>query len=79
MAWDNGSKVVIFGSINVGKTTLLSCITHNRFDPNTEATTRAGSVHHRPPSDDLVAIQFWDTAGTEATGRSTGYTIRAQY
>jgi small GTP-binding protein len=60
-----GCKVVLFGSINVGKTALLSRIRDDRFDSQTEPTTCAGYAVYRSPLDDSVAIQFWDTAGME--------------
>jgi small GTP-binding protein len=64
-ALERGHKVVLFGSISVGKSTLLIRITDDRFDPNAEPTACAGHADYRPPRQDSVVIQFWDTAGME--------------
>jgi small GTP-binding protein len=60
-----GYKVVFIGSISVGKTTLMTRMADDRFDPNTEPTTCAAYAHYAPPGDNEVLVQFWDTAGME--------------
>jgi small GTP-binding protein len=65
MPLDRGSKVVFIGSINVGKTTLMTRVADDRFDPNTEPTTCAAYAQYRPHDDSDMLIQFWDTAGME--------------
>jgi small GTP-binding protein len=65
MPIDRSSKVVFIGSINVGKTTLMTRMADDRFDPNTEPTTCAAYAQYKPPDTDATVIQFWDTAGME--------------
>jgi Ras-related protein Rab-11A len=65
MPLDRGSKVVFIGSVSVGKTTLMTRMADDRFDPNTEPTTCAAYAQYKPPDNNEVLIQFWDTAGME--------------
>jgi small GTP-binding protein len=65
MPLDRGSKVVFIGSISVGKTTLMTRMADDRFDPNTEPTMCAAYAQYKPPDDNETLIQFWDTAGME--------------
>jgi small GTP-binding protein len=65
MQADRGYKVVFIGSISVGKTTLMTRMADDRFDPNTEPTTCGAYAQYRPPGQSEVVVQFWDTAGME--------------
>jgi small GTP-binding protein len=60
-----GYKVVFIGSINVGKTTLMTRMADDCFDPNTEPTTCAAYSQYCPPGESDIVVQFWDTAGME--------------
>jgi small GTP-binding protein len=65
MQLESGCKVVFIGSISVGKTTLVTRMANDRFDPNTEPTTCAAWAQYTPPGEDSLPVQFWDTAGME--------------
>jgi Ras-related protein Rab-5C len=65
MPLERGCKVVFIGSISVGKTTLMTRMADDRFDPNTEPTTCAAYAQYAPPGDEDLLVQFWDTAGME--------------
>lgn len=58
-------KVVFLGSTSTGKTSLITRIVKNTFDPNGEAT--AGCVYYAYPANNprFKEIHIWDTAGME--------------
>jgi small GTP-binding protein len=61
---DRPRKVVLVGSVSVGKTALMTRIADGRFDPNTEATACAAYAQYTHPATG-AAVQLWDTAGLE--------------
>jgi small GTP-binding protein len=65
MADPRQQKVILLGSVGVGKTTLLTRISENRFDPDTQPTASAAFCPWTPDNGDGMAIQFWDTSGME--------------
>jgi small GTP-binding protein len=60
---ERSPKVVLIGSVNVGKTALMTRITDDRFDANTEPTACAGYAQFTHQNGTI--IQLWDTAGME--------------
>jgi small GTP-binding protein len=58
-------KVIFTGSMNVGKTTLLSRITTDEFTGMTEPTTACAVSAWTPRDHPNLAIQLWDTSGME--------------
>lgn len=60
------AKLVVMGNTSVGKTSLVTRYTQDRFTLTTTATTGALFVTHRTEFDGFnVKLQIWDTAGTE--------------
>ncbi|OHT07762.1 small GTP-binding protein [Tritrichomonas foetus] len=59
-------KVVIIGSVAVGKTALVNRIQYNQFEEEYQATIGAGYVPYRTSCEGKdVELQIWDTAGME--------------
>jgi small GTP-binding protein len=65
MSLTRSTKVVILGSISVGKTALMTRIVEDSFDSNPKPTTCVAYTQFRPPKENGVIIQFWDTVGME--------------
>jgi small GTP-binding protein len=65
MSTERGAKAIFIGSISVGKTTLMTRLTENRFDPETHPTSAAAFCQWKPDFMDDLVIQFWDTSGME--------------
>jgi small GTP-binding protein len=63
MSAPRSGKVVFVGRVNVGKTALMTRVSENRFNENTESTTACAYGDYK--TSDGVTIQFWDTAGME--------------
>lgn len=60
------AKLVIMGNTGVGKTSLVTRYTENRFSQSTVATTGALFVTHKTSyAGHQVKLQIWDTAGQE--------------
>jgi small GTP-binding protein len=59
------AKIIFMGSFGVGKTSLMTRLTEDRFENNTNPTTAPACVLHRPNSRSELAIHFWDTSGME--------------
>ena len=61
---DHLLKVVLVGDSGVGKTNLLSRYTRDVFDVNTRNTIGVDfSASDLKIDNELVKVQFWDTAG----------------
>lgn len=59
-------KVVIIGSVAVGKTALVNRIQYDQFEEDYQPTIGAGYVPYRTVVDGKdVELQIWDTAGLE--------------
>ena len=59
-------KVVIIGSVAVGKTALTNRLNYNQFEEEYQATIGAGYTPYRAKCDGSeVELQIWDTAGME--------------
>ena len=59
-------KVVIIGSVAVGKTALTNRIQYAQFEDEYQATIGAGYIPYRTNFEDtFVELQIWDTAGME--------------
>jgi small GTP-binding protein len=65
MNGDRWTKVIFLGSVGVGKTTLMTRMSENRFDPDTHPTAAAAFCQWKPEGTDGLVIQFWDTSGME--------------
>lgn len=63
------AKLVVLGSQNVGKTSLVHRFVHSKFlPPSTPSTVGASFLTtklHDPESDTEIRLQLWDTAGQE--------------
>lgn len=63
------AKLVILGSQNVGKTSLVHRLVHSTFLPPSNPSTVGASFLttrvHDPESDTDIRLQIWDTAGQE--------------
>lgn len=63
------AKIVVLGSQNVGKTSLVHRLVHSTFlPPSTPSTVGASFLTTRvndPESDTDIRLQIWDTAGQE--------------
>lgn len=60
------AKLVVMGNTGVGKTSLVTRYTEDRFSARTTATTGALFVSHKTDFNGLpVRLQIWDTAGQE--------------
>ncbi|KAG9240898.1 putative ras-like GTP-binding protein [Calycina marina] len=62
------AKIVVLGSLGVGKTSLVSRYVHNKFQPSPSSTVGASFLTkrlHDSDSNTLVRLQIWDTAGQE--------------
>jgi small GTP-binding protein len=58
------AKLVVMGNTGVGKTSLVTRYTEDRFSARTTATTGALFVSHKTDfSGFQVKLQIWDTAG----------------
>lgn len=58
------AKLVVMGNTGVGKTSLVTRYTEDRFSARTTATTGALFVSHKTEFNELpVRLQIWDTAG----------------
>ena len=58
------AKLVVMGNTGVGKTSLVTRYTEDRFSARTTATTGALFVSHKTEMNGLqVRLQIWDTAG----------------
>jgi small GTP-binding protein len=59
-------KVVIIGSVAVGKTSITNRLQSVRFEEEYQPTVGAGYVQYRTKYEDQeVELHIWDTAGTE--------------
>jgi Ras-related protein Rab-6A len=59
-------KVVMIGSVAVGKTAIANRLQFNRFDEEYQPTVGAGYIPYRTTYDGKdVELQIWDTAGME--------------
>lgn len=59
-------KIVIIGSVAVGKTAITNRIQYNEFEEEYQATIGAGYIPYRTTCDGKeVELQIWDTAGME--------------
>ncbi|KAH0795395.1 small GTP-binding protein [Histomonas meleagridis] len=59
-------KVVIIGSVAVGKTSLTNLIQYSHFEEEYQATIGAGYIPYRTTFEGQeVELQIWDTAGME--------------
>lgn len=69
------AKLVVMGNTSVGKTSLVTRYTQNRFTVTTTATTGALFVTHRTEFDGFnVKLQIWDTAGADPSPLFSLYT-----
>jgi small GTP-binding protein len=65
-------KIAVLGSTAVGKSSFLSRVHTNRFNPNLPSTQ--GSAFHSKTirfDNKAVRLEFWDTAGQELYRFST--------
>ncbi|KAI3380422.1 hypothetical protein SNEBB_004633 [Seison nebaliae] len=59
-------KICVIGNSSVGKSSLTSSFIRGSFDPNINATLGADlSVVKYDWRDEILALQLWDTSGTE--------------
>jgi small GTP-binding protein len=59
-------KVVLLGDSWVGKSSIIVRFTEGKFDPNCQATVRAGvSTKKLPIGRRSITLNIWDTAGQE--------------
>ncbi|PNS13752.1 GTP-binding protein ryh1 [Sphaceloma murrayae] len=64
------AKVVVLGSQNVGKTSLVHRYVHSQFLPSNMTPSTVGASFltarvHDPETDSTIRLQIWDTAGQE--------------
>ncbi|GAM86640.1 hypothetical protein ANO11243_046560 [Dothideomycetidae sp. 11243] len=64
------AKVVVLGSQNVGKTSLVHRYVHSSFQPGHMTPSTVGASFlttrvHDPETDTVMRLQIWDTAGQE--------------
>jgi GTPase SAR1 family protein len=58
------AKLVVMGNTGVGKTSLVTRYTEDKFSARTTATTGALFVSHKTDFEGFqVKLQIWDTAG----------------
>lgn len=58
------TRIILIGSTNVGKTSLLSRIINNKFG-ETSPTTGSAFSQFQTKNEDHPLVEFWDTAGME--------------
>jgi small GTP-binding protein len=59
-------KVVVIGSVSVGKTSITNRLHYAQFEEEYQPTVGAGYVAHRASYDGQdIELQIWDTAGME--------------
>jgi small GTP-binding protein len=59
-------RVVVLGQSNVGKTSIIKRIIHNKFDNNTMSTVGACFRSYIPDKyNGEIKLEIWDTAGQE--------------